>query len=201
MTHSHALPEQILAHAAKLEEGAPVTAKALLHLGNRAAVDQALARLTRQGRLIRISRGVYVRPSESRFGKRPPAVEKIVEGLSRTFGETLVRNGAAAANQLGLTTQVPVREVYWTSGPSRRLELGKQRVELRHVPSNLLVAANRPAGEAVRALNWLGRNEATRALAQVRRTLPREAQQELLSLRNSMPGWMAQSVSEALSYA
>lgn len=201
MTHAHALPEQILAYAAGLEEGAPLTAKALLHLGNRAAVDQALARLTRQGLLMRISRGVYVRPTESRFGKRAPAVEKVVQGLSRTFGEILVRNGAAAANELGLTTQVPVRQIYWTSGPSRRLELGKQKVELRHVPGSLLVAANRPAGEAVRALNWLGRGQAKRALTLMGRTLSREERQELLSLRNSMPGWMAQSVSETLAHA
>ena len=35
------LSEQILAHAEGLPEGAPVSAKGLLYLGNRAAVDQA----------------------------------------------------------------------------------------------------------------------------------------------------------------
>jgi len=52
------LSEQILAYAAGLPEGAPVSAKSLLHLGNRAAVDQALSRLTERGQLIRAGRGV-----------------------------------------------------------------------------------------------------------------------------------------------
>ena len=43
------LSEQILAHAEGLPEGAPVSAKGLLHLGNRAAVDQALSRLAERG--------------------------------------------------------------------------------------------------------------------------------------------------------
>ena len=47
------LTEQILAHATGLPEGMPVSAKGLLHLGNRAAVDQALSRLSERGQLIR----------------------------------------------------------------------------------------------------------------------------------------------------
>jgi hypothetical protein len=61
-------------------------------------------------------------------------------------GETIVSNGAAAANALGLTTQVPVRSVYLTSGRSRKMHLGKQVVELRHAPRWQLALANRPAG-------------------------------------------------------
>ena len=47
------LSEKVLAHASTLPEGVPVTAKGLLHLGSRAAVDQALSRLTRRGALLR----------------------------------------------------------------------------------------------------------------------------------------------------
>ena len=40
----------------------------------------------------------------------------------------------AEANRLGLTTQIPVRAVYVTSSPSRRLHFGALTVELRHAP-------------------------------------------------------------------
>jgi hypothetical protein len=46
------LAHQILTHAATLAEGASLSAKALLHLGSRAAVDQALSRLARGGELL-----------------------------------------------------------------------------------------------------------------------------------------------------
>ncbi len=148
------LSEQILAYAERLPEGTPLAAKSLLHLGNRAGVDQALSRLAGRGQLIRAGRGVYLHPIKSRFGTRTPSVEQAVEALAAQRGEIIVPNGAAAANALGLTTQVPVRSVYLTSGRSRTMTLGKQLVELRHAPRWQLALADRPAGQAVRALAW-----------------------------------------------
>ncbi|HEY5330609.1 MAG TPA: DUF6088 family protein, partial [Acidobacteriaceae bacterium] len=140
-------------YISRLPEGKHITAKELLHLGNRAAVDQVLSRLAKSGQLLRVSRGLYVAPVQSRFGARPPSASKTVESLGEQRGETVVRHGAAAANALGLTTQVPVREVYLTSGPSRELKLGAQVVELRHAPSWQLVLPGSVAGDAVRALS------------------------------------------------
>src|SRR5262249_46749556 len=150
----------------------PITAKELLHLGNRAAVDQALSRLARRGSLIRASRGAYIRPVESRFGTRPPMASKVVEALAAQRGESVARHGAAAANELGLTTQVPVREVYLTSGRSQRFKLGEQSVELRHVPTWQLMLSGRPAGGAIRALAWLGPEKASGAIQALQKKLP-----------------------------
>jgi hypothetical protein len=133
-----------------LPEGAPLTAKALLHLGSRAATDQALSRLTRHGKLMRSGRGMYVRPIESRFGTRAPSPEKVVTETARLRGETVAPHGAAAANRLGLTTQVPMRTIYLTSGRSRRLNLGAQSIELEHAPRWQLTNAARP-------VKWCGR--------------------------------------------
>jgi hypothetical protein len=118
------LTEEILELSRVLPEGAPLTAKGLLHLGERAAVDQALSRLARRGKLLRAGRGLYVRPVASRFEARAPTTEKVAAGLAELRGETVASHGAAAANALGLTSQVPVRGVYLTSGPTRKLRLG-----------------------------------------------------------------------------
>jgi hypothetical protein len=191
------LSEQILAHAEGMPEGAPVSAKALLHLGNRAAVDQALSRLADRGRLMRAGRGVYVRPIASRFGARAPSVEQAVEALAAQRGEVIVSNGAAAANALGLTTQVPVRSVYLTSGRSRKMSLGKQVIELRHAPRWQLALANRQAGEALRALAWLGPERAGAALQMLKRRMPPGAFSELVAAAPQLPTWLARSVGKA----
>ena len=146
------LPSQIMSYAAESPEGTLMCPSALLHLGSRAAVDQALSRLARKRELIRICQGVYVRPIQTRFGPRPPAVDKVLAALSELWGETIVPCGGTAANALGLTTQAPIRSIYLTSGPNRKLELGGLAVELRHAPRWQLVAPHRPAGDAVRAL-------------------------------------------------
>ncbi|EJT00826.1 DUF6088 family protein [Rhizobium sp. CCGE 510] len=191
------LSEQILAHAAALPEGAPLAAKSLLYLGNRAGVDQALSRLAERGQLIRAGRGVYLRPVVSRFGTRSPSVEQAVEALASQRGEVIVSNGAAAANALGLTTQVPVRSIYLTSGRTRTMTLGKQRVELRHAPRWQLALADRPAGQAVRALAWLGPEQAETALETLKRKLPPTAFGELVAAAPQFPTWLAQSVGKA----
>jgi hypothetical protein len=187
------LTEQILEHAKRLPEGAPVAAKSLLHLGNRAAVDQALSRLAERGQLLRAGRGVYLLPVTSRFGTRAPSVEQAVEALA-SRGEVIVSSGAAAANSLGLTTQVPVRSVYLTSGRTRKMSLGKQIVELRHAPRWQLTMAHRPAGQAVRALAWLGPERAEAALQTLKRKLPPAAFSELVAAAPQLPTWLARSV-------
>ncbi|MFN3931512.1 MAG: DUF6088 family protein [Brevundimonas sp.] len=191
------LAEQIMERATALPEGTPIAAKSLLHLGSRAAVDQALSRLVRRGRLLRAGRGLYVRPIEGRFGVRTPAVEKVVRAVGEQRGEVVASSGAAAANALGLTTQAPVRSVYLTSGPSRTLSLGNQTVEFRHAPAWQLLLADRPAGEAVRALAWLGPEKAGTALALLRRKLGPSAFGELVSVGPRLPTWLARSVSQA----
>ncbi|ADO76136.1 conserved uncharacterized protein [Stigmatella aurantiaca DW4/3-1] len=189
------LAESIMKRASELPEGTPVVAREFLHLGSRAAIDQALSRLTRRNRLLRVERGVYVRPVETRFGVRPPSVSKAVEALAFLKGEKLAPHGAASANALGLTTQIPVRTVYLTSGRSRRLRLGAQELELRHVPSWQLALAHRPAGQVIRALAWLGPEEGPTRLPSLGRALSPSDLQELASMRGQIPSWMADQVS------
>ncbi len=189
------LAKQVLERAAGLPEGMPLVAKELLHLGSRAAVDQVLSRLVRRGTLLRAGRGIYVLPVESRFGSRAPSTAKMVEGLATQRGETIVSHGAAAANALGLTTQVPMRAVYLTSGRSRRLKLGAQNVELRHAPVWQLIFPGRAAGDVVRALAWLGPEKAREALRTLRAKLPPSEINEVAAARARLPTWMAQEVS------
>jgi hypothetical protein len=140
------LAQQVLTLAASLPEGASLSAKTLLHLGSRAAVDQALSRLARSGALLRAGRGVYVLPVNGKFGARAPEVAKVVHEWASQRGEIVVGSGAEAANALGLTTQVPVRRVFLTSGRSRKLKLGSQTVELRHAPAWQLLYPGQAAG-------------------------------------------------------
>ena len=195
------LPRHIMNQAAESSDGTLFCPSALLHLGSRAAIDQALSRLARSGRLIRACQGIYVRPVQTRFGPRPPAVEKVITSLSELWGETIVPCGGAAANALGLTTQVPVRSVYLTSGPSRKLTLGELTVELRHAPRWQLVAPHRPAGEAVRALSWLGPDEVDASLNVIKRKFSTEDFQELAVSRAVMPAWIAEPVSAMIANA
>ena len=190
------LPESILLHARSLPEGGVVSPKEFLHLGSRAAVDQALSRLTKEGKLLRVARGSYVTPVSNRFGTRAPAPEKVVHALAAQSGDVVTRHGANAANALGLTQQVPIREVYLTSGRTRKLKLGRSEVMLKHAPRWMLALGTGPAGAAVRALAWMGSAHVGESLAALRRTLPPSEWRTLASARAALPSWMAKAIGE-----
>lgn len=190
------LPKTILLQARSLPEGGVLSPKEFLHLGSRSAVDQAFSRLAKAGTLLRVARGAYAAPVSSRFGSRAPAPEKVVKALAEQSGEIVVPHGANAANALGLTQQVPIREVYLTSGRTRKLKLGRSEVLVKHAPRWMLALGTRPAGAAVRALAWIGPTHAGQSLASLRRTLPRSEWQALASARATLPGWMAQAIGE-----
>lgn len=194
------LSKRILDEVATLPEATPICAKALLHLGKRAAVDQALSRLARRGQLPRVGRGLYLRPIETRFGTRAPSVETVLEALKTEGGEMIAPSGASAANKLGFTTQVPIRTVYLTSGRSRRLQFGAQTVELKRAPRWQLMLPGH-AGDVIRAFAWLGNERASELTSQLRRTLSSQTVQTLSRVRPQMPMWIAEEVSSLVARA
>ena len=52
----------------------------------------------------------------------------------------------------------------------------------------------RPAGAAVRALAWLGRDHAQASIEKLHRSLPAEEWQALASQRANLPSWMAAAI-------
>lgn len=188
------LPDAILQHTQSLPEGGIVSPKEFLHLGSREAIDQALSRLVKAGRLLRIVRGTYVAPVTSRWGTRPPSPDQIIKALAARSGDIVVAHGASAANTLGLTQQVPVQEVYLTAGRTRKLILGKSEVLVKHAPRWMLALGDSPAGAAVRALAWMGPEHAGESLKALHRTLPESEWRALTAARAVLPSWMALAI-------
>jgi hypothetical protein len=80
------------------------------------AVAQALSRLSREGTIERLSKGVYYRTRETAFGKsrpNPAAIQKLASKKRTVFP-----SGIAAANLLGFSTQTARRGEVATSGSS-----------------------------------------------------------------------------------
>ena len=188
------LPKNILEAAKSLPEGGTVSPREFLHLGSRAAVDQAFCRLTQDGELLRVGRGLYTAPVSSTYGKRAPTPEKVLNALEEQTGETFVPHGASEANRLGLTTQSPIRRVYLSSGPRRELTLGKNSVSVEHLPSASFFLNKGEAAAAARAIQWLGPAAAPRALRALHRSLSPETWSALVKARRRFPAWMAEAV-------
>ncbi len=186
------ISEQIQRSINRRKRGEPFTSKEFLNLGSRAAVDQSLARLARRGAIRRILRGVYVKPEvHPVIGEMSVPAAKVVEAIARSGGHRVEISGAEAANRLGLSTQLPVRAVYITDGPSRTIHLGKQPIEFRHVSPSRLVAAGTREGVVVQALHYLGAALTPEHEAALRETLSPTTKTKLIQLLPQLPSWMA----------
>lgn len=176
--------------------GEPFTPAIFLECGTRASVDQTLSRLVRAGSIERLTRGVFVRPEVSRFvGDVMPEPMKVAEAVAKTTGAVVQVHGAEAARRLELTTQVPTQPVFVTSGPSKRICVGKMEIRLQHVSQRKLALAGRPAGLALAAMWYLGKEEVTPALVEkIRRKLGSSEFEVLKSATGSMPAWMSDAL-------
>src|SRR5260370_4426121 len=100
--------------------GSALTPKAFDDLGNRAAVDQALSRLTKANKIRRISRGVYDIPkNHPTLGPLSPDPDAVAIAIAGQAGYRLQPTPARATNWLGLSSQVPPKIVYLVDARSR----------------------------------------------------------------------------------
>ena len=141
-----------------ISAGEPFTPASFLALGTRTSIDKALGRLVEAGILMRVTRGVYVKPKKSKYGKVPPDAFKVA--LVKANGSPIEVHGAEAVNRFGLSTQVPMQAVYCTTGSSKHFKLGQLPITLKHVSPKKLVAPGTNIGLAISAL-WYPRKGAS----------------------------------------
>jgi Family of unknown function (DUF6088) len=173
--------------------GEVFTPMQLLPLGTRWSVDQNLSRLARAGIIVRVARGLYVRPKVNRFvGAVLPEPAELVRVIAAAWQQKIQVHGAEAARQLGLSTQVPMQPIFETTGSPRTIKLGQLSIELRHAAPRKFAFVGTVAGLAISAMRYLGRRGTTREVIQtVRARLPIEELRLLESSPHAMPAWMA----------
>ncbi|KVK61185.1 hypothetical protein L905_11770 [Agrobacterium sp. TS43] len=185
------VPDQIMRRSRAGGRGSVFTPSDFLDIAGRAAVDQALSRLVKNGKLRRLARGLYDFPKiHPQLGPLSPAPDDVAKALARETGSRVQIAGARAANALGLSTQVPAKSTYLTDGPSRRVVLGKRVVDLRHASPKHLIAPGSAAGTVVQALRHVGAVRA-RDVAQIAsRRLSASEKKKLASTAVQAPAWM-----------
>jgi len=185
------VPDRIMSRVRACGRGGVFTPGDFLDVGARAAVDQALSRLVRNGKLRRLARGVYDFPKvHPKLGLLAPRPDDVANALARATGSHVQIYGARAANVLGLTNQVPAKSIYLTDGPSRRISLGKRVVDLRHAGPKHLIAPGSAAGTVVQALRHVGPMGASDVVQVARRQLSAKDKKTLASKVIQAPAWM-----------
>jgi len=168
-------------------------------LGTRSAVDLALHRMSERGEIRRAIRGLYYRPRTSKLlgADLGPDIHAVAEALARKFGWSIQPGGAAAENYLGLSTQVPAKSVYFSSGPSRVYAVGRTSLTFRHTAPKEAAFKHPESAVIVRALRSRGREHVTaRDIEKIRGWLPGKLRAKVLADTRTATDWVHEKVKQ-----
>lgn len=124
-------------------------------------VTKLLSILEKEGTITRISKGVYVKARKTRFGTLYPSASELVREIAKRDKAVVIATGDTAANQLGLSTQVPMNSTFLTTGSSRKLTLGKRTVTLKHGAPKNFAFKGKLIQDIVQALRSIGEQNLT----------------------------------------
>jgi hypothetical protein len=87
---------------------------------------------------------------------------------------------------------VPAKAVYLTNGRSRRIQVGKSQITLKHASSRTMATAGTVSGHVIQALRWIGRRYMDdRIIAKLRRNLNANHKAQLMKDLCHAPAWVA----------
>lgn len=181
-------------HVKRIKKGQPFIGTKFSSLGSRSAINKALSTLVFSGLIVRVARGVYMRPKFNRYiGQVRPSPLTVMKVITTANGETIQVHGAEAVRRLGLSTQMQVVPTYYTSGSSREISIGAASVRLKHVSKDRLQHAGTNVGLVLTALHYVGkRGMSQEILSKINEMLSEEELRKLLDCK--MPKWMRSSL-------
>ncbi|MBV3389343.1 DUF6088 family protein, partial [Segatella copri] len=167
---------------------------------NEKVVSRALSVEEKKGNIVRLANGVYLRPKNTRFGIVYPSIDEMVMAIAQRDKVQIQPSGVTALNKLGLSTQVPTKYTYLTSGSGRVLTLGNRTIELkRSVPKNFAFQTVL-AALLVQALRTLGqKNVGNHELSTIRKLVNEEEHKDLfVQDLTLMPVWMRKLITDII---
>lgn len=145
-------------------------------LGSGKAINKALERLTIAGKLHRIGHGIYFPVSDkASVLTHVIDIDEIVLSIAERDKARLLPTGSYALYKLGLTTQVPMRIVYYTDGSPRRVKIGNYQITFKKASAKRLALKGELSKMVIQALREIGKAEASgEMIEKLREMLRRE---------------------------
>ena len=167
---------------------------------NQDYIGDLLSIYTRLGKLVRLANGVYLKTTITKFGPVYPSPTEIAEAIARRDHAQVLMSGLAAENYFGLSTQIPMKIVFLTSGSARKLNVGNTTIEFkRGVPKNFAFNDKTMATLCL-ALKSIGNGHVTDEQKTVLRNFLNDYIQEhdIKSDLKLMPQWIQKLLNELI---
>ena len=154
---------------------------------------KSLSRLESNNKIQKIMRGVYYNPRYSQLIQEyeKPSVDEVAKAIARNFKWTIAPSGNTALNQLGLSTQVPAKWLYFSDGPYKTYKIGSQELEFKHRTNKEISGMSEKTILVIQALKELGEEKITESVIQkLKRQLTDEEKITLLNESKQTTVWI-----------
>lgn len=194
------IEEQILKRMKRAEPGTLFFPEQFRDLGESTAIRKAFQRLSQNGKITRVTQGMYVIPKESLLlGKIMPGAEDVAEAIAKRDRARIIPTGAQALNLLGLSTQVPMKIVYLTDGAARIVKVGKQTIKFKKVAPKNLTTIGPISSLIIQALKMIGKGKVSEIeLNKIIEHLQKEKRKNMLHDMQLAPVWIAEIMRMAI---
>lgn len=163
---------------------------------------KVLQRLTNDGKLMRLNRGIYYVPKkDALLGIIKPTADQIAESIAKRDKARIIPTGSFALHKLGITTQVPMNVVYLTDGSPRKVKVGNQKVSFKRTSPKNLAVNHYLSGLIIQGLKSIGEGKVDAShISQIKKVVVSsgEVSQIKMNLRYA-PVWIQKIVKKILN--
>jgi predicted transcriptional regulator of viral defense system len=173
-------------------------------LGNYSGVKEAVSKLTTEGKLRRVRRGIYERPYYSSFLQEEVEASPldVAKKIARKNRWTIAPSGNTALNALGLSTQVPAEYHFVSSGTNKEVDLGGIKLHFKHVPPKEIAGISAKSALIIEVIKALGRTGMSDfARVKIAGVLSSTAKERLAHESKTSRVWVAEEVRKILAVA
>jgi len=161
--------------------------------------DMALLRLAEKSTIRRVIRGIYDYPRYSDLLEQEmgPDIHQVAKALARKSGWRIQASGAAAANLIGLSTQIPSQYIYQSDGPDRAYAIDNTDLQFKHSALKEIGFKLDESALIVQAFKMLGEEHITpTVITQTRTWLDAAKRSKVLKDTERVTGWVYAAIKE-----
>lgn len=150
--------EQIEKKILELPDGSVFTTSDFADITTDNNLRQITFRLENEGKIRRILPGIYDKPLYSKILDQgvAPDINAVAEAIARKNNWSITPSGNVALNLLGISTQVPAKWEYLSSGDSKDYQIGNASISFTHRADKELNRMSTKTALVIQAIKALG---------------------------------------------
>ena len=175
------------------------SANDLLKKFSRQQADNVLSDLVKEGKIRRLSRGIYDYPKYSEFLEQDlsPDIDQVARAYARKFNWRIEVLGDTALNMLGLSTQVVAKYVYLSDGPNRTYDILGTTLEFKKSSLKNIGFKYKESSLIVQSLKSLGKERITDDVIEtIRKRIEPQMYSKILKDTQSSTVWIYEVIKQ-----